>query len=47
VALGSDYPFPLGEDRPGSVLERVAGLTGEERDQVLWGAARSFLGMAP
>ncbi len=23
IALGSDYPFPLGEDRPGSIIEQM------------------------
>ncbi|MDX2132307.1 MAG: amidohydrolase family protein [Planctomycetota bacterium] len=43
VALGSDYPFPLGEDRPGTLARAV--LSGDELRAVLGGAAAEFLGM--
>lgn len=46
VALGSDYPFPLGEDRPGAIVDAL-GLPAADRDQLLAGAALSFLGQAP
>lgn len=46
VALGSDYPFPLGEASPGAL---VRGMTAEIGDDaahsVLGGAAMEFLGM--
>ncbi len=41
VALGSDYPFPLGETRPGQLIESV--LSPNETKQVLAGTAREFL----
>ncbi len=44
VALGSDYPFPLGEDRPGELIEGM-GLSAGVRESLLWGAGREFLGM--
>lgn len=46
VCVGSDYPFPLGEDRPGAVLDLLPGLTDAHRALVLHGAARAFLGLA-
>lgn len=45
VALGSDYPFPLGEDRPGAIIESLRGLSPADRDLLLAGAALSFLGL--
>lgn len=27
IALGSDYPFPLGEDRPGTLIASMKGLS--------------------
>lgn len=46
IALGSDYPFPLGEDVPGAMIETLAGLAPADRDLLLFGAARSFLGLS-
>ncbi|QOI99859.1 MAG: amidohydrolase [Phycisphaeraceae bacterium] len=45
VALGSDYPFPLGEDRPGSLAESLDGLGDDQRTEILRDAALSFLGI--
>jgi aminocarboxymuconate-semialdehyde decarboxylase len=44
VALGSDYPFPLGEERPGELIRSISELTAEDRAMLLGGAARAFLG---
>ena len=44
VALGSDYPFPLGEEHPGRLIESLEGLTDEARAQMLGGTALAFLG---
>jgi aminocarboxymuconate-semialdehyde decarboxylase len=46
VALGSDYPFPLGEAHPGKLIESMKDLSSKERTQVLSGTAREFLGMS-
>jgi aminocarboxymuconate-semialdehyde decarboxylase len=46
VALGSDYPFPLGEDEPGRLIESLPELGEETRERLLAGTAREFLGMA-
>ena len=45
VALGSDYPFPLGEECPGGMIEAMADLSVEVRKRLLYGTAREFLGM--
>jgi aminocarboxymuconate-semialdehyde decarboxylase len=47
VALGSDYPFPLGEARPGALIESLEGLSAEEKSRLLSGTAQEFLGMHP
>src|SRR5438270_8236566 len=44
VALGSDYPFPLGEEQPGRLIESLPELTAEQRQRLLAGTAREFLG---
>lgn len=45
VAIGSDYPFPLGEDRPGALVESMGDLNAADREAVLVGAGREFLGL--
>jgi aminocarboxymuconate-semialdehyde decarboxylase len=42
IALGSDYPFPLGEDRPGELI-RSMGFSTDETEKLLSGAALSWL----
>jgi aminocarboxymuconate-semialdehyde decarboxylase len=44
VALGSDYPFPLGETKPGQLIESMK-LSVKEKAQLLSGTAREFLGL--
>jgi aminocarboxymuconate-semialdehyde decarboxylase len=44
IALGSDYPFPLGERHPGKMIESM-GLDGETRDSLLAGAALNWLNL--
>jgi aminocarboxymuconate-semialdehyde decarboxylase len=48
VCLGSDYPFPLGEDVPGQLIrdmERAGAITAETRAALLGTAALEFLGL--
>jgi aminocarboxymuconate-semialdehyde decarboxylase len=45
IALGSDYPFPLGEAHPGKLIESIPALSAHERNQLLAGTAREFLGL--
>jgi aminocarboxymuconate-semialdehyde decarboxylase len=47
VALGTDYPFPLGELQPGAVVRALPGLDPAVRESLLHGSARAFLGGAP
>ena len=42
VALGTDYPFPLGELEPGKLIES-AGFTPEIKEELLSGAALKWL----
>lgn len=46
VALGSDYPFPLGEREPGALIESMGDLDAATRELLLSGAARTFLGLS-
>jgi len=43
VMLGTDYPFPLGEQEPGSSIERL-GLQSDELNQLFHGSALNWLG---
>ncbi len=45
IALGSDYPFPLGERHPGELIGTLPDVSGEARDRMLRGTARRFLGL--
>lgn len=44
VALGTDYPFPLGEQEPGKLIESM-GFSEEEKAWILHGAALDWLGV--
>ena len=44
VAMGSDYPFPLGEHRPGDLVRSMEDLDQRTRDRILGGTALEFLG---
>jgi aminocarboxymuconate-semialdehyde decarboxylase len=43
VALGTDYPFPLGEREPGALIRSMPNLSAATRESLLDGAARNFL----
>jgi len=45
IALGSDYPFPLGEIEPGKLIETLPDLSVEVKRQLLAGTALEFLGL--
>jgi aminocarboxymuconate-semialdehyde decarboxylase len=45
IALGSDYPFPLGEDEPGKLIESM-GLERGVAERMLGGTGLEFLGIA-
>lgn len=44
IALGSDYPFPLGEAEPGKLIESLPELSPADRERLLAGTALEFLG---
>ncbi|HEV2679591.1 MAG TPA: amidohydrolase family protein, partial [Rhodanobacter sp.] len=44
VMLGTDYPFPLGEQEPGSGIEAL-GLGDIERARLFHGTALEWLGL--
>lgn len=44
VALGTDYPFPLGEPEPGATIA-AADLPDEVREKLLWRNALGWLGV--
>jgi len=44
VLLGTDYPYPLGEQAAGSLIRGASFLTNAERDLLLGGNAAAFLG---
>lgn len=46
IALGSDYPFPLGEHHPGSMIESMDDLDDATKKRLLAGTAEEFLGMS-
>jgi aminocarboxymuconate-semialdehyde decarboxylase len=45
IALGTDYPFPLGELEPGHLIRSLTELNDRDREQLLSGTAKEFLGI--
>lgn len=45
VCLGSDYPFPLGEERPGGLIESDGALSPQARQRLLKGNSLEFLNL--
>lgn len=45
VALGTDYPFPLGEREPGRLIESIEDFSPETRERLLSGTALEWLGL--
>jgi len=45
VALGSDYPFPLGEAHPGALIDSMEEISPADKALLLSGSARNFLGL--
>jgi aminocarboxymuconate-semialdehyde decarboxylase len=43
VVVGTDRPFDMGVDDPRGIVERIPGLTQEQRDAIVGENARSFL----
>ncbi len=47
VLLGTDYPYDMGETDPIGLIERVEGLTDQDRDNIVGGNAVRLLGLDP
>jgi aminocarboxymuconate-semialdehyde decarboxylase len=45
IALGTDYPFPLGELEPGRLIETTRSLNPEVKERLLSGTALEWLGL--
>jgi aminocarboxymuconate-semialdehyde decarboxylase len=45
IALGSDYPFPLGEHEPGKLIESMTDLDAKAKERLLSGTAKEWLGL--
>ena len=45
IMLGSDYPYPLGEQRIGSLVKEVPFYTAQQREDILENNARKFFGL--
>lgn len=44
VALGTDYPFPLGELEPGKLIESIDSFSQDTKEKLLWKSAVEWLG---
>ncbi|MFQ5628484.1 MAG: amidohydrolase family protein [bacterium] len=45
IALGSDYPFPLGEHAPGKLIESAGKIDDRAKERMLCGTALEWLGL--
>jgi aminocarboxymuconate-semialdehyde decarboxylase len=45
ILLGTDYPYDMGEDDPLGLIDRVDGLTAEDRDLISGGNAHRLMGL--
>lgn len=45
VVMGSDYPFPLGENEPGKLIASLTGISKDAKEKLLWKNAEEFLGI--
>lgn len=45
ITMGSDYPFPLGESKPGELIESMDELSDQTKQRLLAGTALEWLGM--
>ena len=43
IALGSDYPFPLGEQTPGKMIKTIDGLSTEDKKNIFHRSALNWL----
>ncbi len=45
IMLGSDYPFPLGEENPGDLIEANISITKTQKEQLLYKNAQNWLNL--
>lgn len=45
IALGSDYPFPLGEHEPGKLIESISDFSDKTKARLLGGSALEWLNL--
>lgn len=45
IAMGSDYPFPLGEEIPGQLIESLTNVNNQIKQRMLSGTALEWLGL--
>ena len=45
IVCGSDYPFPLGEDKPGALVESMSDMDDETKQRILWSNALDWLAL--
>ena len=45
IALGTDYPFPLGELEPGTLIDEMENLSGDNKDMLFCRNALNWLGI--
>ena len=45
IALGSDYPFPLGEEIPGKIIESIHDLSNFEKENIYYKTALDWLSL--
>jgi aminocarboxymuconate-semialdehyde decarboxylase len=44
ITMGTDYPFPLGEDVPGELILSMTEWSQETKQKLLWNNAMTWLG---
>jgi len=45
IAMGSDFPFPLGDLEHGRFIELMKDLSEEQKQQLLYQTAKEWLGL--
>ena len=45
IALGTDYPFPLGEQEPGKMISNMKNLSKKDKERILSGTALEWLNL--
>ena len=43
IALGSDYPFPLGEETPGKIIQSITNLSNTDKENIYYKSALKWL----